>query len=163
MLGHQECPRVVLPTRLVHLAVECKALCTYCIRLSWVYLIIYLYLEHPFCMKMLRKSLSNEMLVPSDGALHNEVLFLTGLISVSPFHPLWAGRREAGLWLLVGLGQLMLQMSRNLCEFRYSPTLHTGDHQHPSPLASPLQPLPPTGRMRTLECEINTSREFISW
>ena len=59
--------------------------------------LICLYLEHHFRLKMLRKSLSNEMLVPSDGSLHNEVLFLTGLISVSPFHPLWAGRREAGL------------------------------------------------------------------
>lgn len=48
-------------------------------------------------MTVLRKSLSNEMLVPGDGALRNEVLFLAGLISVSPFHPLWAGRREAGL------------------------------------------------------------------
>ena len=48
-------------------------------------------------MMMLRRSLSNEKLVPSDGALHNEVLFFSGLISVSPFHPLWAGRREAGL------------------------------------------------------------------
>lgn len=34
MLGHQESPGVVLPTRLVRLAVECKALCTYPAELS---------------------------------------------------------------------------------------------------------------------------------
>lgn len=143
------------------LAVECKALCTYPAELSLSH---YLPVSGTsLCMKMLRKSLSNEMLVPGDGALRNEVPLSRWADFCVTFSSPVGWQEGSWAWTPVGLGQLKLQMSRNLCEFRSSPTLHSRRSPTPSLLHLPTQPLPPTGRMRTLECEINTSREFISW
>lgn len=107
---------------------------------SWLSLCYYIpMLKASFCMKMGKKCLWNETLVPRDCALHSEIPSPSRADFQRNLPFLWAGRRELGR-----------PMSGCLGESRPSPPVRIGDP-------------PPTGGMRTLECEMNAWGGFISW